>query len=137
MSKLGHSNCKTMEQIERDARAHLSNCTTRVDGRCNCGAVTMRTEAQARAKAAADYSEIIFFRAYKAGELKPMSEAPMDRMVLAALPDDQAPNQEKVRCVRVRFNNDAWLWIKDRSWIDLDSDGASIDEDELEGWVTP
>lgn len=97
----------------------------------------MRTEAQARAKAAADYSEIIFFRAYKAGELKPMSEAPMDRMVLAALPDDQAPNQEKVRCVRVRFNNDAWLWIKDRSWIDLDSDGASIDEDELEGWVTP
>jgi hypothetical protein len=57
MSKLAHSNCKTMAQIEREAQGrqtepstagHLANCEIHEYRACSCGAGRARTETDAR-----------------------------------------------------------------------------------------
>lgn len=81
---------------------------------------------------------IDYRRAMRDGTLRPMSEAPTNGTVVdAVMADDLAPNCEKIRFVRVKFDMAACFYAGERAWIDIDSDGKSIDEDELEGWIDP
>lgn len=78
--------------------------------------------------------EIDFWRAYEAGALEPMETAPRDgREIMVAFPDDQAPNQNKVRALRVVPGRTlhAWLCVsgpfKDDSFF----------KNSLDGWIEP
>lgn len=81
---------------------------------------------------------IDYRRAMENGAVRPMSEAPTDGShITAVMSDDQAPNCEKVRFIEVYFNSEAYYWTRERRWVDADSEGESIDEADLEGWLEP